>query len=460
MGHHSHSSYVQTLITSFLLLSTCASGMEEEPLLDAAFEDNAIQLEEIIVQGENLPTAIWDGSRGYYDTNAQRKMVLKAGGDCLKFTGCGTTILTGCALGAGLFAELVRACASFSYSRSSDSLMEYVYQYLLTNLPPTIVPGASIVLIGGGIIGAIGICRAIYPQFKSRNPFEKQIKWTSLHIINKSLKDKDFQLISISPEIIASADDSSKIIWKVPSTIQRECTDNKQECYFWTIRRKLFAADREDYEILQRIKERLSRTCREEYVRTAYSLNRMLTERFPAEIRLAIFKNFPKNGEKHNLLLHMIPHQKIYDGHDIHYLTEKEVLSTYRRHQVRIHEILNHDEEPINYFIATRLEQYGWISLTPNEKYPIACQMKYFEANQMPEEAQKMYCSRKLRPTFYLPYHPDLARYYKFEHDPAYKDEYDRPSNKKIRNLLALRKEIINQREALRPFEADVNNNE
>lgn len=450
-------SIFRAFIMSSVLFSAFASGMEEEPLFDDAFVEDAIQLEEIIVEGENIPTAIWDGSRGYYDRNAQRKMALKAGGDCLKFTGCSTAILTVSGISLALFPSLLASLIGSAFHHSGTTYLESFCLFWQIFLTPIIATGASIGIIGGTIPGGRAFFRTIYSQLKSENPFDPQIEWTSLY--KNDLKNEDFKMISISPEIIACANDSSKLIWKIPSIIQEACTLKEKESLFWNIRRTLFAADREDYAILQRIKERLSRTCREEYARTAYSLKRKLTQSFPPEIILAIFKFFPKNGEYHNLLLHMIPRREIYNGENVHYLTEKEVLILCKRIKRSIHKILNHYAEPINYHIATRLEHYGWISFAPNEKYPIACQMEYFEADQMPKEARKMYYSERLSPIFYLPYHPDLARFYRFEDDPDYTDEYEKPSSGKIRNLLAMRNEVINQRAALRPFHNENNNN-
>lgn len=158
----------------------------------------------------------------------------------------------------------------------------------------------------------------------------------------------------------------------------------------------------------------------------------LLAEKFQKEYHL------PKDVIRH--LFKFIDFTKINKQS---YVTEKELFYLLRDLAK------NHYNEPIRpvaytYAKQLLLAQNGWISLTKSEKYPIKCEMKYFDINSLPQKTKRWY---KLNegPTIYLPFDPQIAKYYKFEEDPAYQTEFEHPSNQQIMTLLAERKKYTRQ---------------
>lgn len=428
------------IVLVFFFVPICAmQPFEGEPLLEEDFNQERAELLEVLVEDENLPTAVWDNSRRFYDPASKRKALIKSGKECLKFTALWSGVavagggVVGCVLASILMPTLALLFSLF-----------YGQEHIYWDALPEAILGTTI--FGAGIgslaihpIATYGVISRIVPIFVHKNPFAAIALKNCLctrrcgyYLYHEVKKD------SVCPELINAANDTTPIYEK-RNTI-RTWLDHSPK--FWNIRKYIIPADRAMYKVLQKITARVENAppLREEYRRIAFRVKEFLKKRLGRDIVQHLSQFFPQK----NILLFMLAHHKSerWDN-EYSYRTEKEVLqlmtgTTYPSIYSQL--------DP--YFNVTILAQNGWLAFTPSEKYPIRCQTSFFDRFALPDDSREAYAfqTEYLKPTVYLPYHPDIAHYYKFEEDPHYNKEDQNPSNEKIRTLLAFRQEILAHR--------------
>lgn len=103
-------------------------------------------------------------------------------------------------------------------------------------------------------------------------------------------------------------------------------------------------------------------------------------------------------------------------------VSEKELLCLIR-------DLSHEDNETIRnpiiraYASQALLEANGWIAFKESAKYPTRVEMKYFDAERLPDTIKKWYCHEHGQ-TIFLPTKPEkLIGYYKINEDPAYTTE-------------------------------------
>ncbi len=428
-------------ILAFSLLPICAmEPNEQEPLLEAVNSDDIAELQEIVIDNnQNLPTAIWDNSRRYYDAESKKIATLKACKNCLTSTalssgafiaGIGGTIFIGYSFAYG-FANLLDILAEGSHSLSWDWYASLKW-----------VVGGGTGAISAIMIPLIIIMRAgeIYDARVEQNPFE----------LSDEERSDNNKKPSISLDLIQAADETKQYYFS-KHTI-KSLIDHKPP--LWMIRRKIIPADRILDNVMQRITIRMGNASplRIEYYKVAFQLNKLLKEELGKDVVQYLHQFFSNKNILHHLLANY--HPALWSL-DYTYLTEKECLLLLNGLKI----------DPIKTYLAycntSILAENGWGAFSPSEKYPIRCHTKFFDQESIPQDAAPIYAAPDIgiTPTLYLPYHPDLARYYKFEDDPYYAAEYEKPSHEKIRKLLILRHKILDQSSTAHQFPAQALNN-
>ncbi len=450
------------LMLVFSILPICAMEPGEgEPLLEDSFNPHGVHLEEIIVEGENFPTAIWDNSRRFYDSSSKRKACFKASKKCLTFT----ALWTGVAIVAGAATGFVGGAIGFPIFKLLDG-SRHVIDFVQYTIMPT-TAGACLGSLAVHPIATYGVISTIVPVFLHKNPFKSILLKNCLCV--RKCNDSLYYLYyedahsTLCSEQIDAANDILPFSYEPNNEIRNLLTYAPR---LWSIRRKIIPADRALDHVMQRVADRIENgsPLQMEYRKVAFKLIKLLKEKLGKDIVQYLYQFF----QNKNILHHLISNDFWRD--DYTYLTEKELLifanypfETTLRSSLYVH--FYYLRKP--YINARILAENGWVAFCASEKYPIRCRTLFFDTSALPNEAQypyslhDPYSPHKTNPlsAVYLPYHPDLARYYKFEADPYYAAEYEKPSHEKIRKLLILRREILNQQAHSRLTLNNNNNN-
>jgi hypothetical protein len=437
-----HTYHKNSALYILLLIPLCASlsamepvdmpgddAHEAIPLLDEADEyDQEMQDIRLVMAMEDeddieldeQKSVFFDGSRRFYDDESRELARDRACEKRLKPIVFNSTLCTGITIGtATLAVHLCEWCRSLNV-RDYAIMTSLVMSYFLI------------------MYSIIDWVFEIKPAIAERNPFSYR----------KSCCN-DEQSVTI-PQAMIDAADSTKIIFCDQPRLQRgyatcSCPFFKKLRYNG-LRRIFFS--KKDIELHNKIQERLDNPCtplREQYRNLAYQIKKLLVTELPRELIAHIFSNFPNQ----NILEHMLDHHpKDWWDKGICHLNEEELLLLMKKSSITQWEkFYEYGLSP--YLTASVLAENGWVAFAKNKKYPIQCNMKFFNIYAMPNEHMKRYFAKFVNPTVYLPYSPQLAQYYKFEDDPAYALEHVNPTSKKIKHLLQLRQEIVARNPAL-----------
>lgn len=430
-----------------LVLNWAVSPME--PFGVAPFGNRLVHQDEgadyeLIQQGEDVrllvedeeeqyPTALYDGSRAYYDAAAQKKAsvkrYIKAGKNCLKFTafwsvlaavGYGAAWFTLDSLGLGVvaIAQAIKYQSPMTFRDYLDALsIAMPWEMGLT------MGMATPVIATGGYIKTIFPLRSAYPR-----------SWCLYRELDQFYLDDliiPYERTEISPELIASTDNKQRL-FESKDNIRRLLETYHIE--YWKLRRIIFPSDRAHAKLIQKIEKRMEDVSplRDKYRKVAYLLKKHLKFHLGRDVVQYLSQYFPSK----NILLHVLAHREEYLWSlEYSYLTEQEWMMLGNRSLACC--------QP--HKRATDLADSGWCAFSASEKYPIRCHMKYFDEQADELQSRYVFQTQYRKPTIFIPYHPDIARYYKFEEDPHYAPEFENPSDEKIRRLLARRQEIIAQ---------------
>lgn len=436
----------------FLLFACFSlSAMEEEPLLDGTdgIELNE-QLEQIIDE-EELPSPLYDESRRFYDEKSRHQARKKAWRECFKLTALHGLTMSGIlgGLACAVNAIVYRVLATVP---GTDKEVFSSYMIRATVAETAIIPIFNLAGLGIGYF-----FEKVVPVIKEHDPFE-----TYKHA-NKCIRcfcnggkrpheatkfPLDFFEAQTIPQTICSPR-------KNIDSFLRDVRLNLESRRFCKLRRFIFPSDRTAHETVKKVDARLHQILpphpqaplREEYPRIAFQLKKFLRANLSRDTMQYLSQFFIGK----NILLHMLSNRpEFWLNPELNFVTEKEFL-TLSLHLGKSHAAWYRRKEMKLYYFVSILAQNGWLSLNKSSKYPIRCNMKFFDNNVLPENIRPYYFASfdanqdttDVRPTVFLPYHPDLSRYYKFEEDQEYASEFENPSNEKIRRLLELRQELI-----------------
>lgn len=380
------------LIFLFMHLLTAAMETEQTPLIQPAH----IRM----IENQKLPI-LYTQTRQFFDDASSIKFRNKLIKKCLCNT-LGAGIGIGC-VGSGIGA--LGATVSYACGCTSGAC-----------IPGLCGMFAEWILYSTCPIFVIGIAASSWASGIKNRLHQIKIKWD--------------EKAEVSHEMITTAQ-STKYIWIHPKTISgfvqraqnKECLN---DCLFDFIHKIFTCSYAKEKKYLNHIEKRFEKKI---IMRTLLA-HHFYTEnehRLPKDIIKKIFSyiNF-KEFENYS------------------YLTEKELVFLLR--DLPYNQFC-HDTF-YTYAYQGMLEARGWISFKRSEKYPIQCEVQYFDANiiqgvaqRITETAMDVYGAQTGQ-TMYLPYSLELARYYKFEEDPAYKKEYVHPSCTKIGTLLEQREKI------------------
>jgi len=349
---------------------------------------------------------LFNGSRRYYDHASYKKVRNEAIKRCACDSLC-SGLGMGCLVcaGADAFAGCLYACAG-----SSKGLI-FKWAGSLFVECGVFCGGATCL----SITSITGCGLACDTHTKIANNPEK-LEW------NDELK--------ISSDMLAAAD-PKKMIWlereSLKNLVERASKKSINNDCALPFLRKLFTCS---YCTEKKIRNVITKRLQFKAIIPA-----LLADKFKKKLGVKGAYDLPKDVIKH--IFTFIDFTEINKQS---YVTEKELFYLLRdltKNQypyfVQMH--------PVAFAYAKQLllAQNGWLSLTKSEQYPIRCEMKYFDITALPQNAKRWYCPAE-GPTIYLPFDPQLARYYQFEKDPAYQAEHNHPSNSQITALLAERK--------------------
>lgn len=385
-------------------------------------------------EDEQYPSALYDGSRAYYDAVAQKKAsvkrYIKAGKNCLKLTAFWSGLVA-VGFGAAWFAmdSIIFAGMAINEAIHNPEFPATAKDYF--NLLSLLMPwemGAS-TAIATPLIAAGGFTKTIFPLLYSAP--RNCCLYEGLDQFYLDDLIIPYERTEISPELIASADNKQRL-FESKDNIRRLLETYHIE--YWKLRRIIFPSDRAHAKLIQKIEKRMKDVSplRNQYRKVAYLLKKDLKSRLGRDVVQYLSQYFPSK----NILLHVLAHREEYLWSlEYSYLTEQEWMMLGNRSLVCC--------QP--HKRATDLADSGWCAFSASEKYPIRCHMKYFDEQADELQSRYVFQTQYRKPTIFIPYHPDIARYYKFEEDPHYAPEFENPSDEKIRRLLARRQEIIAQ---------------
>jgi len=429
---------------TFLIL-TClfavpVKGMESEPFLDETFDSERVEVLELLVKNdeeENHPSAIYDGSRDYYDHASQKKdkikQYVKAGKNCLKFTAfwaAATAVVSAAgwiAMDSFVYGVIVLADTIRDPNRFSLEFKDIFSVLLPWEIGVTHAIALPLIATGGYIKTIFPLhsaCPRNWCLYRELDQFP-----LDYHIIGNETHE-------ISPELIAHANDTIHYFDK-KSDIQR--LTNTDHIRFWKLKQVIFSPNRRLHKLIQKVQERLENVSplRDEYRKLAFQVKKHLRSQLSRDTLWCIFRFFPQNNILEHVLSH---HNEKFWRRDYSYLTKKEWIHLIYSYMPESHLLKI-------FYNVTHLSAKGWCAFAQSEKYPIRCRTAYFDENTLRHWALDAYHNgcKKLNPTIFVPYHSELAKHYKFEEDPHYAPEFENPSNEKIRRLLELRQEVIAQ---------------
>lgn len=384
---------------------------------------------------------LFDGTRRFYDDDARRQAKIKAYKKCILFTTCCTALW---GAGVGTAAYLLNLLTSLIVNAFSDYNTSIHDVTILASLEIACMLPTIFVFFAHH-----NWAHQFTPYVAEYNPF------TTYRQTHRYLCD-NIEIV-VHPEfhipeelIKAAAKRSTRFTHKKESikNIKTACENSR----WWKLQRFLPGRFRKNYDNINKISERLNQDppIREEYRNVAYKIKQILLEALPSEMVKKIFCYFPQN----NILLHMLAHEPESKWRtNYSYIHENEFLSLWLIQPSLLDLSAHHAVQ--NYYNASMLEQNGWISFLPSKKYSLRCAMYYFDHGHVPNHKNK-YSNRfgVAAPIIYLPYSLELANFYSFDLDPEYYEDHKKPRNKKIKHLMAKRKEIVN-----RLFLLEQNNN-
>lgn len=363
----------------FLLFSLPSLAMESVP--EPMREQNISLRLGMTTDIEKNVTALFDGSRRFYDEETRNQAKRKSYKQCIKLTALRTT------LSGGACSALMLAINFLALLITHDSV-KFSYPEIVSLTFAESSFFIAIYLVYFSILDWITI---VQPVTKEYNPFREHIsdRWPC----NQVSLAKPYATI---PESMINAASTTKLIHadknKI-STIYRSSTIFEY-LHFDRLRRVIFSKN--DFELLKRIQNIL-------------------------------------------LLAELSENDKDKEFCSMH---EKDFLSLMKKNEPYNWEDLT-TERSKPYLAASILAENGWVAFSQSEKYPIQCNMQYFDMNAIPEDTHVYFTEHDISPTMYLPFSTQLAHYYKFEEDPAYTLEYEAPTNRQLAQLLQLRQEII-----------------
>lgn len=396
-------------IFALLLIGACLNGMEEtEPLLNP--QDtiiNAEDLEQMHVdpQGDldEPSSGFYTGERKFYDEAAYKKAKYNACKRCALFTALRALAGAGVGAAEALLGEGIVFALRIAILGDSDASY-----WTLKTLTPYLVPGAAVLMASFATI-AWGVKKA-----KEERAVLDSVSLTSNEKVSLD-------------QITFSLDDT-----------RLECHDTqryKEVLQLPKNRFKILNFISPTYRKIRQLKQTIEsrESLRFEYALTGLKLKKIMTERLGKNVTQKLFSCFKKK----NILVHLFNEW----SDDVFFATEKELMSLL---------FLNSNNH--GYRCAESLAKCGWCSFEQSEKYPIRVNWGYFDKNALSNDNRtdcffiqdSPYKDLYPRGVFF-PYCKELVRYYKFEEDPAYRTEYEKPSNQKIKRLLELRESFLSQ---------------
>lgn len=390
----------------FILFCAPLTSLAMEPVVMTDETTPLIAPQRLVMDDhEKTQSIFYDGTRAFYDDEARRKMRNEIIEECVCATAATTAgmVCFGCVFGNSL-AGCICACANGN--SQAGTLFCHQTGGLFFELGMASGSGGS--LFGGLFVGGIACSEAKKKisaksstlsefDFKGYNEISKvgrtdKIFWIKKGVLNKLLK-----------RVLPATGYMSRFSGWISEKFS--CSENHKKMPL-----KMVA---------QRLEQRLN-------IRTLLADTFYKDHKLPKEVIKYLFKYIDFT---------------LLDTHS--YVSEKEflcLLQCYTDNDSQVPKDLR--RFITKYKLQALLAQNGWIAFTKSEKYPIRCEMKYFNTHTLAQTAKEWY-SAGHGPVIYLPFSPQLAQCYKFEEDPAYAKEHVDPSDMLIRVLLILRQNFI-----------------
>lgn len=466
--------YLLASIIFFIPIHAMRNGPNERtPLVERALEDMPVRIQ---MEDDDRPV-IYDGSRRFFDEASKRKVIWEAkkkyGLRCLIHSALAAT-------GILSFFTLILLPEAISGGGG-------------------LAPGDAFWMLALPLSSAASVGSSYGFFFQNRKRYRQEIddKPSELHgerelIVDPTLFDQKNERM-----MLASID-------AVKALIEQKEKKLTSCCNWWFCCRGI-RADWQDRQAVKRVKAQLNRKLALEYLLTEQRLKTMFRDKyqFPKDVIGVLFahmggslaaatlahdswpevylsdklawlgeREIPYESITHHPFV-SCKHKDTNKRHDpkacllnkYTFISEKDFL--YLMRELSDEQSLRPDQgvwEPTNiqpsYFYSdlSKLAKNGWLSFVRTDKHPVACNMNYVDldaASRLERRVNRMQVLSRMShwgevkntPTFYLPYSLQLAEFYKFEEDPAYRVEYLAP-DEQMRRLVERRTEILLERES------------
>lgn len=396
----------------FALLFLPLAAMEPERISMGDETSQATETTSLIpksIKMKNKKTHLYDGMRQFYDreshNQAIRKMIKTSLCDC-----CVTSLVIGFLVGfmGECLASWVLACTGNStgcciFKNTGGIFVEFG----IFSIPPSC-----------GLTGTCFMGCSLYDLI--------HLQQTSLQHAEINLQQNPFS--------------SNELIWLKKASISKILIESKQK--------KCCAS------YLVSFRNCLNCTfCRMKKMHNNISQRLLCKNAFAKLLAYRLKKKYGLNKDLLKIIFKLIPScdQYFISHNELFHLTN----NTNQYYELKT----NPSSKLSSYFRVLLLAQHGWISLKQSEKYPIPCNKKYLDLDQLTQKSKNWYYPLESPEiTIYLPFSRSFAKYYKFEEDPAYKAEYKQQSNEQITKLLIKRTQYLSQKQL--PISLLNNNND